>query len=147
MPFFEVFLNRLFPPIEGKTLFIGRLGFADRRLSGLTSALLERRHVGIDGILKLETLQDMGRLIDFRADRMTVSDADRAGGPSDYGIVVKARWQLDEMIITDARVDGVRTAASIDTGAQNTIGHQVLRQRLRRRSSETISFADVHGTT
>ena len=51
------------------------------------------------------------------------------------------------MIITDARVDGVKTAASIDTGAQNTIGHQVLRQRLRRRSSETISFADVHGTT
>ena len=51
------------------------------------------------------------------------------------------------MIITDTRVDGVRATVIIDTGAQSTIGDQSLRQRLRRRSSETISFADVHGTT
>ena len=130
-----------------ETLFIDRLEFADRTLSGLTSPLLERRHVGADGILGLDTLQDMRVVIDFRADRMSVSNAERAGGTSEYEIIVKARSKLGQMIITDARIDGVRTAVIIDTGAQNTIGNEALRQRLRRRGSETFSSTDVHGTT
>lgn len=129
------------------TLAIDGLEFADRSLSGLTSPLLDRQHIGADGILGLDTLQDMRVLIDFEEDRMSVADAETLGGNSGYEIVVRARAQLGQMIITDARVNGVRTAVIIDTGAQNTVANFALLERLRARARETFTSTDVHGTT
>lgn len=127
------------------TIDIDGLEFADRRLSGITAPLLERKNIGADGILGLDTLQDLRVLIDFREDRMTVADANALGGNNGYEIVVRARQRLGQMIITDARLDGVRTAVIIDTGAQNSLGNMALLKRLRARARGTLSATDVHG--
>lgn len=127
------------------TIAIDRLEFADRTLSGLTSPLLERKHVGADGILGLDTLQDMRVLIDFAEQRMTVMDAERAGGRTGYEIVVRARERLGQMIITNAKLDGVKIAVIIDTGAQNSVGNLALLSRLRAREQATFSATDVNG--
>lgn len=124
---------------------IDGLEFADRRLSGLRAPLLNRDHIGADGILGLDSLQDMRVLIDFSEDSMSVSDAAEAGGTSGYEIVVRARAKLGQMIITDAKINGVRTAVVIDTGAQNSIGNDALLQRLRGRKSDPFEFVDVNG--
>ena len=127
------------------TIAIDRLEFADRTLSGLTSSLLERKHVGADGILGLDTLQDMRVLIDFAEQRMTVMDAERAGGRTGYEIVVRARERLGQMIITNARLDGVKIAVIIDTGAQNSVGNLALLSRLRAREGAKFTATDVNG--
>ena len=49
------------------------------------------------------------------------------------------------MIITDARLNGIRTAVIIDTGAHNTLGNLALLKRLRARARGTLSATDVHG--
>ena len=126
---------------------IDELEFADRTLSGLRSPLLERQHIGADGILGLDTLQDMRVMIDFGEDRMLVADADALGGNYGYEIVVRARARLGQMIITDAKLDGVKTAVVIDTGAQNSVGNSALLEKLRKRERGSFSSMDVHGTS
>lgn len=127
------------------TIDIDDLEFADRRLSGITAPLLERKNIGADGILGLDTLQDLRVLIDFEEDSISVADAKTLGGNGGYEIVVRARERLGQMIITDARLNGIRTAVIIDTGAENSLGNMALLKRLRARARGTLSATDVHG--
>ncbi len=129
-----------------ETVDIDGLEFANRRHSGLTAPLLRDRDIGADGILGLDTLQGMRVLIDFRRDRMVVADAAELGGNLGFEIIVRARRKLGQMIITDAKVNGVRTAVIIDTGAQNSVGNMALRKRLRMREDGKMLATDVHGT-
>lgn len=128
------------------TIEIDDLQFADRTFSGLVSPLLQKQHIGADGILGLDSLQDLRVLIDFGEDRMTVADAEDLGGNVGYEIVVRARSRLGQMIITDARINGVKTAVIIDTGAQNSMGNLKLLRQLRAREGDTLISTDVHGT-
>lgn len=132
---------------EVDTIDIDQLEFADRSLSGLTSPLLDRTHIGADGILGLDSLQDMRVLIDFDEDRMSVTDAGQSASNYGYEIVVRARARLGQMIITDARLNGVKTAIIIDTGAQGSLGNKALLERLRARSRASLTFMDVHGVS
>lgn len=129
------------------TIDIDRLEFADRTLSGLRSPMLARQNIGADGILGLDSLQDTRVLIDFTEDRLSVADAGDLGGNRGYEIVVRARSRLGQMIITDARINGVKTAVIIDTGAQNSIANGRLLKLLRSRKQEDFSTIDVNGTS
>lgn len=129
-----------------ETVTLDGLEFGGRRFSGLTTALLRDRHIGADGIIGLDSLQDLRVIIDFRADTITVGDTspgDRAG----FEIVVRARRKLGQMIITDARVDGVRTAVIIDTGSWHSLGNRALQRRLRTNDTGSITSTDVTGAT
>lgn len=102
---------------------------------------------GVDGILGIDGLKDRRVLIDFIKQRIEVADAKALGGNRGYEIVVKADRRLGQLIITDAMVDGVRTAVLVDTGAEGSVINQALVDRLRRRMhSETSTITDVNGT-
>lgn len=124
---------------------VDELSFADQSISGLLSPLLHAVNIGADGILGLDSLQDLRVLIDFREERMLVADAGALGGNSGYEIVVRARRKLGQMVITDAWVDNVRIAVVIDTGAQTSVGNRALLRKLRARAQGAISATDVHG--
>ena len=125
---------------------IDQLEFADRVFSGLRSPLLRRTHIGADGIIGLDSLQNLRVLIDFKNDRMDVMDASLSyQGDGEYDIVVRARRKLGQMIVTDAKVNGVRTSVVIDTGAQNSIGNAELMKRLRKRGDDSLRTIDVNG--
>lgn len=121
------------------------LEFAARTFDGIEAPLLEARHVGADGILGLDSLQDLRVLIDFRTDTIAVDDAKALGGNRGYEIIVRARRKLGRLIITDARVDGVETAVIIDTGAQGNTANLALQKRLRAKKLEQVRSTDVHG--
>lgn len=121
------------------------LEFAGRLFDNLEAPLLEAQNVGADGILGLDSLQDMRVLIDFREDRIAVSDADVDKSQRGYEIVVRARRRLGQMIITNARVDGIKTAVIIDTGAQNSVGNSVLKRKMRARGEMLVQSTDVNG--
>lgn len=122
------------------------LEFAQRVLDNISAPMLEARHIGADGILGLDSLQDLRVMINFRDDTIEVNDSEALGGNRGYEIVVRARHKLGRLIITSASIDGVKTAVVIDTGAQSSFGNLKLRKRLRARHLEVTSATDVHGT-
>lgn len=121
------------------------LEFAARVIDNLAVPALEARHVGADGILGLDSLQDLRVMIDFRDGTIAVDTARALGGNTGYDIVVRARNRLGRLIITEASIDGVRTAVIVDTGAQGSIGNMALMRRLRARQREQGSSTDVNG--
>lgn len=127
------------------TVELDRLKFANRSIDDLRAPLLEWRNIGADGILGLDSLQDLRVLMDFEEDRITVADASALGGNNGFEIVVRARRKLGQMIITDAYLNGVRTNVIIDTGAQRSFGNAALERRLRSKEAGTEIATDVHG--
>lgn len=123
------------------------LAFAERELNLAAIPVLDSQHLGADGILGLDTLQGLRVLIDFAQRRITVADPDVERISGRYEIVVRARKRLGQMIIADATVDGIRTAVVIDTGADISIGNEVLQRRLRAKQQASTTGTDVHGTT
>ena len=152
--------DRLGLPTLGRATLVGMAGtkevevvrldgleFAARVFDALESPLLEEAHVGADGILGLDSLQNLRVLIDFRKESIAVNDSAALGGNRGYEIVVRARRKLGRLIITDALVDGVRTAVIIDTGAQGSMGNLALQRRLRSHREERVTSTDVTGAT
>ena len=123
------------------------LEFAARVFDALHAPMLEEAHIGADGILGLDSLQDLRVLIDFKKQSIAVDDSKALGGDRGYEIVVRARNKLGRLIITDAMVDGVRTAVIIDTGAQGSMGNLALQRRLRSRHGGNVTTTDVTGAT
>lgn len=121
------------------------LEFAARTIDNLVAPLLNAQHVGADGILGLDSLQDLRVMLDFRTQEIHVNDADALGGNAGYEIVVRARSKLGRLIITDADISGVRTAVIIDTGAQGSIGNLALQKRLRSKNKQWVTSTDVLG--
>ncbi len=130
---------------EAQIFQLDGLEFADRLLDNIRAPMLEARNIGADGILGLDSLQDLRVLIDFRSDTIAVNDADLLGGNRGYEIVVRARRRLGRLIITDAIIDRVPTAVILDTGAQTSFGNRELKNRLRARALEEVSSTDVNG--
>ena len=123
------------------------LEFAARVFDALHAPMLEEAHIGADGILGLDSLQDLRVLIDFKKQSIAVDNSRALGGDRGYEIIVRARNQLGRLIITDAMVDGVRTAVIIDTGAQGSMGNLALQRRLRSQHGGNVTTTDVTGTT
>nr|WP_240048836.1 aspartyl protease family protein [Parerythrobacter lutipelagi] len=130
-------------PVE--VVEVDGLQFASRTLDGIEAPILKARNVGADGILGLDSLQDMRVLIDFRADTIAVDDARALGGNKGFEIIVRARRKLGRLIITQAKIDGVTTSVIVDTGAQNSIGNLALQRRMRARDREEFVTTDVNG--
>ncbi|MEO1969607.1 MAG: aspartyl protease family protein [Sphingomonadaceae bacterium] len=132
------------------TIDIDDMEFANRSFSGITAPLLNAKNVGADGIIGLDSLQRLKVIIDFVEDRISVSDAPLPRAmPSSHEIIVQARRKFGQMIITDARVNGIRTAVIIDTGSQHSLGNQALRDKLRSKDKDDIMLesVDVNGIT
>lgn len=116
-----------------QTVLLDEIGLGRRSYYGLTAPVLEQRHIGADGIVGLDSLQDQRVLLDFRKNLIAVSDAKSLGGNLGYEIVVTARSRSGQLIMTDAVVDGIRTAVVIDTGAEGSIGNLALMQAMGRK--------------
>lgn len=118
-----------------------------RMLTIMTAPMVARSNIGgADGILGLDSLQGQRVLLDFVNDEISVANAEELGSSNGYEIIVKARNKLGQLIITDARVNGIATAVIVDTGAQGSIGNLALLDRLRRsRDLGTTEMTDING--
>lgn len=124
------------------------LQFGSRTIHGLTAPVLERSHIGADGIIGLDSLQDMRVMFDFRKRTIAVADADEKYSNRGYEIIVRARPKLGQLLITKAYVEGIKTTVIIDTGAQATLGNLALREKIRKKRAEMdILTTDVNGVS
>lgn len=124
---------------------VGRIDFGANSFTNFAAPVLAREHVGADGIIGLDALQDLRVLIDFRAQTIALEDATAKDNRKGYEIVVRAREKLGQLLITDALVEGVRATVIIDTGAQSSLGNLALRTRIRAKRAQEVITTDVNG--
>lgn len=124
---------------------VRRIEFGTNSYTNFAAPVLAREHVGADGIIGLDALQDFRVLIDFRNQTIAVEDASTKVQRGGFDIVVRARSQLGQLLITDALVEGVRATVIIDTGAQSSLGNLALREKIRARRAQEVVTTDVNG--
>ena len=125
---------------------VDSMSFGSHTVRDLVSPVLDARHVGAEGILGLDSLQDFRVLIDFREETIAVQDVSTLRNQrSGFEIVVRARQELGQLLITDATIEGVQATVIIDTGAQGSLGNLALQQRLRRKRAQEVTTTDVNG--
>lgn len=128
------------------TVEIDQIDLGRRSYYGLLAPLLKSEHIGADGILGIDSLQDQRVLLDFRKNLLAIDDAKALGGNRGYEIIVTARRRSGQLIMADAKIDGIATDVVIDTGAQNSIGNLALQRALTRRGSHgTVTLNSVTG--
>lgn len=117
-----------------QTVHIPALEVGGRAILGINAPALERRNIGAEGILGVDTLQTQRVSFDFARRQMTVTPSRKREEiwPEDT-IVVTARNRLGHLVMVDAAVDGQKVWVIVDTGAQTTVANSVLRRKLERR--------------
>jgi predicted aspartyl protease len=100
---------------------------------------------GAEGVLGTQGLADKRIYIDFRRDLIEIVYSRGRPRPPGFS-AVKFDVARGRLAAFDLRVGGVRTKAIIDTGAQQTIGNNALREALLLRARD-VQDADVIGVT
>lgn len=116
-------------------------------IHNISAPVLHSRHLGAEGIIGLDSLQDFRVLIDFRKETIALEDVTTKFSRSGFEIIVRARKKLGQLLITDAVVEGVRATVIIDTGAQASLGNIALKERIRARREQEVLTMDVNGVT
>jgi len=112
------------------------LGLGRRNFGGLTAPMLKQNDIGADGIVGLDSLQKQRVVLDFRRGLIAIGDVEEER-ESGYDIVVHARRRSGQLIITQARIDGVKVDVVIDTGSDSSIGNLALAAALAHRGPVT----------
>ncbi|HYE27904.1 MAG TPA: retropepsin-like aspartic protease [Allosphingosinicella sp.] len=117
-----------------QTVVIPTLEVGGRKLLGINAPAFERRNIGAEGILGVDSLQTQRVSFDFSRRQMTVTNSRKREEtwPEDT-IVVTAKNRLGHLVLVDAAVDGQKVWVILDTGAQTTVANSVLRRKLERR--------------
>ncbi len=117
-----------------QTVLIPALEVGGRSVRDIHAPALQRRHIGAEGILGVDSLQSQRVSFDFVREQMTVMNSHRReeSWPADT-IVVTARNRLGHLVMVDASVDGQKVWVILDTGAQTTIANNVLRRKLEKK--------------
>lgn len=113
-----------------ETVYLPDVTLGQRNYGELVAPILETHHIGADGILGLDGLQDQRILFNFTTNAITVQDISQRAKTGDFEITVTARRRSGQLIFTDATIDGKRVNVVIDTGAQSNIGNLALQRRL-----------------
>ena len=130
---------------EVNSFFVDKLTTSSVNLVALEAPGLERSNLGAYGLLGIDSLEDNRVLLDFAKQTMDVlpSPKGKKRNKLENGmIVVTAKRQAGRMIISSARIDGMRIDIILDTGAQSSMGNTALRDKLRRRH-RSIDFFPV----
>ena len=79
---------------------------------------------GIDGILGMDGLAGMRLTADFVRDRVIISASSGASPSALYAL--HGRFVSERLLLVQARINGISTAAVIDTGTTRTLGNEAL---------------------
>jgi len=113
------------PVVDVDTFRAGDLVFERQRLPILPSAVFG----GVDGILGIDVLHFARVEVDFERDRVTIRRSSGARAPAGY-LVVPARLKHGGLLLVSGKVGKVPVKAILDTGAERSLGNEVLRQAL-----------------
>ena len=118
------------------SFFIDSITTASVNLQGIEAPGLERANLGAYGLLGIDSLEDNRVHLDFAHQTMDVlpSRKTRTKTKLENGmIIVQARRKAGRMILSSAKIDGIKVDIILDTGAQSSMANLALRDKLRRR--------------
>ena len=109
---------------------------------------LREEDVGGDGLIGIDALVQQRLMMDFEKRLIKVEDArkpPRTFSPDE--IVITAKRQHGQLILTEVRSGRISLDAVIDTGAEISIGNIALRNKLLRRGRDRFWTVDAIGVT
>ena len=122
-------------PEKVKSFYIENLAMTSVNVEGLEAPALERGNMGAYGLIGIDSLEDHRVLLDFKAGKMDVLPSKRSRQKSKLEkgmIVVTAVRRAGRMILSSAKIDGMKIDIILDTGAQSSMGNAALRAKLGR---------------
>jgi predicted aspartyl protease len=133
-----------------RTANVPSLKITDSRARSVEAPLLERLHMGADGILGVDSLRSQRVLFDFRTRMISiVPSARRIEREDEDAIVVHGRLKRGHLIVTSARANDVPMVVVLDTGSELTMGNAALRAKLEARRKlgvgERVEMMSVTG--
>ena len=108
---------------------------------------LREDDLGGDGLLGIDALTQQRLMMDFEKRLITVEDARTPVHWSPGDIVIIARRQRGQLILTQVRAGRYPIQAVIDTGSEITIGNLALREKLLHRTSTRFTTVPAIGVT
>jgi hypothetical protein len=108
---------------------------------------LKEDDLGGDGLVGIDALVRQRLLMDFEKKVIKVEDARKPyrGNPGD--IVITAKLQRGQLILTEVRAGRIHLDAVIDTGSEVSIGNIALRNQLLRRGRDRFWNVEATGVT
>ncbi len=108
---------------------------------------LREQDLGGAGMIGIDALVRQRVMMDFEKRTIQVEDAAKPIRRAPGEIVVVARLNRGQLILTQVKAGGLSLDAVIDTGSQITIGILALRDQLVRRRSQKLTTIPMTGVT
>ena len=126
---------------------VDQLTLGPTTVTNLQLPALREVDVGGDGLIGIDALVKQRLLMDFDNKIIKVEDASNPAPHFPDEIVVTARRQRGQLILTHVRAAGLSLDAVIDTGTEITIGNLALRDKLLRHHQNffTVTAIGVTG--
>ena len=133
-----------------RTANVPSLEITHSRTRSIEAPLLERGHMGADGILGVDSLRSQRVLFNFRTRMISIVPSERRIEREDKdAIVVRGKLKRGHLIVTSARANDVPLTVVLDTGSELTMGNAALRARLEARrklgEGERVEMMSVTG--
>jgi predicted aspartyl protease len=133
-----------------RTANVPTLELTHNRVRSVQAPVLERAHMGADGILGVDSLRSQRVIFDFRTRLISIVPSKRRMTRDEDGtIVVTGKLRRGHLIVTSAKANGVPLTVVLDTGSEMTLGNAALRARLEARrklnNPEIIEMTSVTG--
>jgi hypothetical protein len=129
---------------------VAELALGPSVIRNLQLPALRESDLGGAGMIGIDALARQRLMLDFEKKLIRVEDASRPVRALPGDIVVTARLQRGQLILTEVRAGRITLDAVVDTGSQITIGNSALREKLVRRrlhKLETVTAIGVTGTS
>jgi hypothetical protein len=127
---------------------VDELRLGTTTVTDLQLPALREIDLGGEGIVGIDALQQQRLMMDFERQTIKVEDARVVRyKPQPGEIVVIARRERGQLILTHVRARGISLDAVIDTGSEITIGNLALRDKLVRRKGQTLEEIEATGVT
>jgi hypothetical protein len=126
---------------------VAELGVGPSAIRDLQLPALREQDLGGAGMIGIDALRRQRLMLDFEKRLIKVEDATKPVKTLPGDIVVTARLQRGQLILTEVKVGGLSLDAVVDTGSEITIGNSALRDKLIRRHAklEKVSVIGVTG--
>jgi hypothetical protein len=126
---------------------VAELTLGPSTIHNLEVPALREIDLGGEGLIGIDALVQQRLLMDFEKRLIKVEDASKREryGPGD--IVITARRQRGQLILTQVRASGFGLDAIVDTGSEVTIGNLALRDKLLRKRRARFWEVEATGVT
>ena len=128
-----------------ETADVGSIRVGVREWKDVRLSVLPQAAIGGEGFLGLDLVGEQRLTLDFKGQRVIVGPSEKIER-SPYDVVLKAEYRSGQLTLVNGEVAKVAVTAFLDSGAQTTIGNQVLKRlasvrhpKLRWTRTEVIS--------